>query len=220
MTGLMITMVLGAGLAFAESGLGLGMVVPGESAVVVLAATMRTGPELVLLGVCVAIGASGGDHLGFALGRRYGDALRGTRVVRRLGVGHFDRATSLLHRHGGLAVFFTRLVPVIRTLIPAAAGASGLQYRRFAPASVAGSALWAAAYVGGGSVAGALASMASDTMGRAAWLVLVLLVITVLPLLVRRLVAGLRTRSAPTEVSTIELTVSPRHRRHAYSPHR
>ena len=171
MTGLLITLLLGVGISFAESGLGLGMVFPGETAVVVLAATMQSGPEIVLLGIFVALGASAGDHVGFAIGRRYGDALRGTGVVRRLGVDHYDHATAKLRRHGGLAVFLTRLVPVVRTLTPAAAGASGLSYRRFAPASLAGSAMWAGVYVVGGSVAGAVAAMTSSALGDAAWLV-------------------------------------------------
>ena len=36
MTGLLVTLGLGFCLAFAESGLGLGMLLPGETAVVVL----------------------------------------------------------------------------------------------------------------------------------------------------------------------------------------
>src|SRR5829696_748014 len=115
MTGIAVTLALGFCLAFAESGLGLGIVLPGETAVVVLAATMGTPAEMVMLGVAVMFGATAGDHVGY-----------------------------LLRRRGGLAVFATRLVPVVRTLTPAAAGAAALEYRRFAPASLAGSATWSA----------------------------------------------------------------------------
>ena len=135
MSSIALTLALGLGLAFAESGLGLGMFLPGETAIVVLAATMRSAPEMVALGVVVLIGATLGDHVGYLLGRRYGDSLRETRVVRRLGQQHYDRATELLRRRGGSAVFLTRLVPVVRPVTPAAAGASGVEYRRFAPAS-------------------------------------------------------------------------------------
>ena len=123
MTGIALTLALGLGLAFAESGLGLGILLPGETAIVVLAATMTSGPEMVMLGIAVMVGATCGDHVGYLLGRRYGESLRETKVVRRLGVTHYDRATGLLRRRGGLAVFLTRLVPIIRTLTPAAAGA-------------------------------------------------------------------------------------------------
>ncbi|MET1036834.1 MAG: DedA family protein [Aeromicrobium sp.] len=205
MTGLGLSLGVGFALAFAESGLGLGMVMPGETGVVVLASTMGSTLALIALGAAVAIGASLGDHVGYLLGRRYGDALGETRAVRRLGRHHYDRATDLLRRRGGTAVFMTRLVPVVRTLTPAAAGASGLPYRRFAPASLAGSALWASLYVGGGSVVAGVASLASDALGRASWLVLVLLAVGVVPVVLIRTVVGVRPTSAAPDVASLEL---------------
>ena len=204
MTGALWSLGIGFSLAFAESGLGLGMVMPGETAIVVLASTMASTTGLVLLGVAVAIGASLGDHVGYLIGRRYDDALGETRAVRRLGRQHYDRAMDLLRRRGGTAVFMTRLVPVVRTLTPAAAGASGLPYRRFAPASLAGSALWAVVYVGGGSVVGGVAGLATDVLGRAAWLVLVLLALAVVPVLLIRTVVGVRPTAAAPDVASLE----------------
>ncbi|MFI5427009.1 DedA family protein [Aeromicrobium sp. UC242_57] len=199
MTGVTLTLGLGLALAFAESGLGLGMFVPGETAVVVLAATMDSPWQTVLLGAAVMTGACLGDHVGFLLGRRYGEALRETTLVRRLGQQHYDRATGVLRRRGGAAIFLTRLVPVVRTVTPAVAGASGLAYRRFLPASLAGSALWAAVYVGGGSlVAAVLAST-----GRATWLIVVLVAAVVLPVLVVRAVIGVRPARAAPDVASL-----------------
>jgi membrane-associated protein len=132
--------------------------------------------------------------------------------VRRLGRQHYDRATDLLRRRGGTAVFMTRLVPVVRTLTPAAAGASGLEYRRFAVASLSGSALWATAYVGGGSAVAALASATNDLLGRASWLVLVLLALAVVPIVLVRTVIGVRPAAAAPDVASLELAtgVMPR----------
>ncbi|KQY60312.1 hypothetical protein ASD11_12720 [Aeromicrobium sp. Root495] len=213
-----ITYLLAYGLAFAESGLGLGMVVPGETAVVVLAATTDSTPLLVLLGVAVTLGACSGDHVGYWLGRRYGDALRESALVARVGRRPFDRATDLLSRHGGTAVFLTRLVPVVRTLTPAAAGASGLPYRRFLPASLAGSALWASLYVGGGAAATMLWHAGEDAFGRAAWLVLVAAALAILPVLGLRTRVPMRPELPALDVSSIELGREARHRRAAFSP--
>lgn len=206
MSGLPITFALGFALAFAESGLGLGMVVPGETAVVVLAATMSTTTDMVLLGVVVMIGASMGDHVGYLLGRRYGDRLRETRVVGRLGRRNYDRAAALMQQRGGAAVFLTRLVPIIRTLTPAAAGASDLAYRRFLPASLAGSALWAGVYIGGGSVIGGVSGLVQDSLGRASWLVLVVIVLAVVPVLLIRTATGVRPVVAAPDVEEFEHT--------------
>ncbi|MCW2841526.1 MAG: hypothetical protein JWR55_3009 [Aeromicrobium sp.] len=205
MTGVALSLGIGFALAFAESGLGLGIVMPGETGVVVLASTMGSTGALLLLAVAVTVGASLGDHVGYLLGRRYGEALAETRAVKRLGRGSFDRATDLLRRRGGTAVFMTRLVPVVRTLTPAAAGASGLPYRRFAPASLAGSAMWATLYVGGGSVVATAASFVSDALGRASWLVLVLLALGVVPVVLIRAVVGVRPATAAPDVASLEL---------------
>lgn len=218
MTGTALTVAIGLVLAFAESGLGLGIVLPGETAIVVLAAATRSTTGMMLLGVAVMIGASLGDHVGYAVGRRYGDTLRDTKAVRRLGQQRFDRATEMLRRRGGLAVFLTRLVPIVRTLTPAAAGASGLEYRRFAPASLTGSALWSAAYVGGGSIVAVAASLTTDTLGRASWLVAVLLALACLPVLVIRAVVGVRPVAAAPDVASLERGLGARHRRMAFSP--
>jgi membrane-associated protein len=212
MTDIVWTLALGLCLAFAESGLGLGIVLPGETAVVVLAATLGSTAQMVGLGIAVAVGASLGDHVGYLLGRRYGEALRETRAVTRLGRHRYDRATDLLRRRGGAAVLMTRLVPVVRTLTPAAAGASGLAYRRFAAASVAGSAVWSTAYVGGGSVVAGLVAVTNDWLGRASWLLLVLVALTVVPVVLVRTVVGVRPVVAAPDVASLELAtgVMPR----------
>jgi membrane protein DedA with SNARE-associated domain len=208
---------LALGAAFAESGLGLGAVVPGETFVVVLAATTDGGWAAALLGAVVAVGASLGDHVGYVLGRRHGDRLRRTTAVQRVGVHHLDRATAAMRRHGAAAVVLTRLVPVVRTLTPAAAGASGLPYPRFLAASLTGSALWAGLYVGGGSVAGAAGSAVSDAAGRAAWLSAVAVASLVLPPLVVRLLGGRRPARPAPEVGALERRPAPV-RRSATSP--
>jgi membrane-associated protein len=106
----------------------------------------------------------------------------------------------------------TRLVPVVRTLTPAAAGASGLGYRRFVLASLSGSALWSTVYVGGGSVVAGLAAVTTDVLGRASWLVLVLLVLAVGPALIVRAAIGVRPVRAAPDVASLELAtgVMPR----------
>lgn len=186
MTATVLMLGTGFALAFAESGLGLGMFVPGETVVVVLAASTGSPWQAVLLGLAVMIGACAGDHVGYLIGRRYGDALRDTRIVRRLGQRHYDRATDVLRRRGGAAIFCTRLVPVVRTLTPAVAGASGLEYRRFVTASLAGSALWATVYVGGGSAVRAFGAALATASTPTIWLLVALVLAVAVPLLAHR----------------------------------
>ncbi|MQA12307.1 MAG: DedA family protein [Pseudonocardiaceae bacterium] len=148
------------------------MVFPGEAGVLVLGTTATSPVRFGLLFLVVGLAASIGDHVGYWLGRRYGVRLRETRLVRRLGVRHWDRAMLALHRHGAAAVLLTRMVPVVRTLSPAGAGASRLPYRRFLPASIAAGLLWSGVYVGLGAFAGASARYLERMLGTAGWIVL------------------------------------------------
>lgn len=198
-------LLAGFGIAFGESGLGIGMLLPGETAIVVLAATQPSWQLAAVLGLLVALGACLGDHVGYLLGRRYGTKLRDTRAVRRVGVRHFDRAMDLLRRRGAVAVLGTRLLPVLRTLTPAAAGAAGLRYPAFVAASFAGSCTWAAVYVGGGSLAGALVDAAGGALGRGTWLLLLAVVLLLVPLLAPRV----RAATAAARASHDRRSVAP-----------
>ncbi|UYM06690.1 DedA family protein [Solicola gregarius] len=164
-----VAMAAAYGFAFAESGLGLGMVLPGETAVVAIAATVDGPVATLLVFAAVSFGACSGDHVGYWLGRTQGDRIRRSRAVARVGTEHWDRAMDLLRRHGATAVFLTRMLPLVRTLTPAAAGSSGLAYARFLPASLSGSMLWAAVYVGGGNLAVTTARATYDRIGPATW---------------------------------------------------
>lgn len=199
-------------LAFAESGLGVGSVVPGETAVVILGAASADPARYPAMLLVVALGVTAGDHVGYWLGRSNGERMRETRAVRRLGVRHWDRATAALRRYGAAAVFVTRLVPVVRTLTPAAAGVAGVPYRRFLLASLAGSLLWSAVFVSLGAFAGASASRLEQLLGWGAWVLFGLAAaVAAAVLLVRR-----RTRRTRTEAP--EPTRDPRTETHAEAP--
>ncbi|UPK73434.1 DedA family protein [Nocardioidaceae bacterium SCSIO 66511] len=179
--------------AFAESGLGLGSFLPGESVILALAVGMDEWQQKALLLGAVAVGASTGDHAGYALGRHLGGRLRETRAVRRLGVEHWDRAVGFVRRHGASAVILSRLLPVVRTLVPAIAGVSGLRYRRFLAASLVGSLLWASLWVGAGAAARWAYAALADSLG-SAWIAFGVGVVAVIALLVRRGVTRSRRR--------------------------
>lgn len=147
------TLLFSAAFAAAESGLGIGIAVPGETVVLVLAASMDSVSSLIGLFVTVTLASSAGDHIGYLLGRRYGERLRDLRLLRKIGEERWDRATRAFGRYGAWSVFLTRPLPIVRTLTPAAAGISNVHYRRFLPASLAGAVLWSTLYVVAGAVA-------------------------------------------------------------------
>lgn len=169
------------GLVFsvAESGVGLGLLVPGEPVVLLLAAMLDSVPGALVLFLVVALGGSLGDQLGYLVGRRSGGHLRDSAIVRRLGADGWDRAVEALERRGAQAVFLTRLVPVLRCLTPAAAGVARVPYRSFLAASLLGSLLWSAVYVGVGSLVRATLDTVRQYLGATGWVLLFALVAVV-----------------------------------------
>jgi membrane-associated protein len=173
----LLVAVAGA-LTLAETTLGLGFLVPGEAGLLIAATGVRDTSAFVLMGAVVAGCAAAGDSIGYLLGRRFGSRLRESRLVGRIGPGHWDRAAELLRRHGAWAVFVARFLPVVRTLTPAAAGAARLPYGRFLPASLLGAASWSVLHVAIGAGAGEGARRIEDVLGAATWAVLAMLAVT------------------------------------------
>lgn len=172
--------------AFAESGLGVGMFVPGETAVLILSASIDGIYKLAVLLFVVTLCSSAGDHVGYFLGRHYGGRLRETRPIRRIGQENWDRAQALFHRHGASAVFLTRLLPIVRTLTPATAGVGDVRYRRFLPASLFGAFTWASLYVCAGALAAVSVERLESVLGSFAWALLAVAALAVLVTLRRR----------------------------------
>jgi membrane-associated protein len=141
-------------LVFAECTIGLGFIAPGEVGLLTASTTVDSVSRFLVLWVVVTVAAGIGDSIGYAIGRRFGPALRETKLIQKYGTEGWDKATDILRKRGAWAVFFARFLPVVRTLTPAAAGTSGLPYRKFLPAVVAGAACWSAMHIALGAALG------------------------------------------------------------------
>jgi membrane protein DedA with SNARE-associated domain len=146
-------LILAAAL-LAESVLLVGAFVPTLTMMLSAGALARTGQLHLLLVVAVAAGAViVGDFLSQRAGRLLGARLRTAGIGRRVPATAWRRAEKLMARRGGQAVLVARFVPMMRTLVPYLAGATGLRYRRIAPYSVLAAGLWACAEAGAGYAA-------------------------------------------------------------------
>lgn len=140
--------------AFGESALGVGVVVPGETILLAAAVVLADSPWLVGALGAAWLGAFAADHVGFAVGRRLGPTLRTSRAVRWIGVERWQGAVDVVERRGWWVLIGARLLPGVRTLVSAAAGASSLAYRRFAAMTALATLLWSGLWVLGGAAAG------------------------------------------------------------------
>jgi membrane-associated protein len=140
------TLLAGVGM-FLETSILVGLIVPGDT-VVIVAGTAVDGPlGYWSLLVAVILGSLAGESLGFAIGRYFGPRLRASRLGNRIGGGQWARAERYLARRGGPAVFLSRFLPVLHALIPLTVGMSPMRYRRFLAWTAPACILWAFAYV-------------------------------------------------------------------------
>jgi membrane-associated protein len=142
------TYALVGGLAFLETGAFVGLVAPGETAVVlggVVAA--RGGVDLAPMLLIVWMSAAAGDFASFVLGRKLGRRFLVARGP-RLGITaeRLTRVDSFFDRHGPKAILVGRFIGIIRAVAPFLAGASGMRLRAFLPWSLLGTLAWATAF--------------------------------------------------------------------------
>jgi membrane-associated protein len=146
------TLLAGLGILLETSVL-IGLVVPGDT-IVLVASTGVDGPiEYFALVAAVITGALIGESIGFALGRWFGPHIQHSRLGRRLGEENWHRAQRYLDRRGGPAVFISRFLPVLHSLIPLTVGMSTMTYRRFIAWTLPACVIWTFAYVSVGSAA-------------------------------------------------------------------
>ncbi|WP_350346839.1 DedA family protein [Agromyces sp. G08B096] len=139
------TLLAGLGIMLETSVL-IGLVVPGDT-IVLVASTAIDGPvEYFALVLTVITGALIGESIGFALGRWFGPRIMHSRLGRRIGEEHWHRAQRYLDRRGGPAVFISRFLPVLHSLVPLVVGMSTMSYRRFLAWTAPASVIWAFAY--------------------------------------------------------------------------
>jgi membrane-associated protein len=142
------TYALVGGLAFLETGAFVGLIAPGETAIVlggVVAAHGEISLPTVLLIAWVA--AALGDLASFALGARLGRRFIHTHGPRvGMTAPRVERVERFYARHGAKAILVGRFVGIIRAVSPFLAGSSGLRFRAFLPWSLLGTAVWASAF--------------------------------------------------------------------------
>lgn len=175
------TYLLVGAFAFAETGAFVGLVVPGETVMLLGGAVAGQGAISIYLLIAIAwFSAWAGDTTSFFLGRRLGREF----VMRngpRFGISHerFEKVEDYFSRHGGKTIFIGRFISLVRAFAPFIAGSSGMRYRAFVPYSILGTGLWASAHILIGYFFSRSIDTAAKYAGRGAFLLGTLIVVVV-----------------------------------------
>jgi membrane-associated protein len=142
---------------FCETGLVVTPILPGDSllfATGALAAVDTSGTlNAPILCVSLAIAAVLGNTVNYSVGRYIGPAAF-TGRYRLLKVEYLRRTEEFFVRYGGMAIFLSRFMPIIRTFMPFVAGIGRMPYARFQGFNLLGGFLWVPLFIYGGVLFG------------------------------------------------------------------
>ncbi|MCO5316539.1 MAG: bifunctional DedA family/phosphatase PAP2 family protein [Solirubrobacterales bacterium] len=134
------TYLLVALLSFLETGAFVGLVVPGETALLVAGAIAGQGVINLYLLIAIAwLCAVLGDTTSFWLGHRLGRDFilkHGSRIL--ITRERYEKVEEYFEDHGGKTVLVGRFIGLIRALSPFVAGSSGMKFPDFLPFSILG----------------------------------------------------------------------------------
>ena len=134
--------LLGA-IVFAETGLLVGFVLPGDSLLFTIGVVCGAGRlDMTVMIVLLICSCMIGDWSGYLLGRRTGP------IIFRRPDSHFfkqeylQRTHAFYEKHGGKTIVYAKFVPIIRTFAPFVAGVGKMQYSKFASFDIFGAIGW------------------------------------------------------------------------------
>ncbi len=132
-------------IVFAETGLLVGFLLPGDSLMFTVGVVAGAGKlDLLWINVVLMAAAIIGDGVGYALGKRTGAAIfrrPDSRLFRKV---YLERTQAFYEKHGGKTIIYARFIPIVRTFAPFMAGVAGMKYSRFLSFNVFGGIGWVA----------------------------------------------------------------------------
>lgn len=132
-----------SGIVFAETGLLVGFVLPGDSLLFTIGVVAGAGElNLVVIVLLLVCASMLGDWSGYLLGRRAGPAIFNRPDSRLFKQEHLQRTKAFYEKHGGKTIVYAKFVPIIRTFAPFVAGVANMRYLRFLSFDIFGGIGW------------------------------------------------------------------------------
>lgn len=144
------------GIVFAETGLVVAPILPGDSLLFAAGTLCATGVLSTPVAFVLLIAAAfTGNTVNYTIGRAIGPRVfraadaSGWRH-RLLNRAHLERGHAFFEAYGGKAIILGRFVPIVRTFVPFVAGASAMPSPVFLIYNFTGAAAWVCLCLGAG----------------------------------------------------------------------
>jgi len=176
------------GIVFAETGLVVTPLLPGDSLLFATGALAALGK--LNIGALLAlyfIAATLGDAVNYSIGKYIGRRAVESGIVNGR---YIQKTEELYNKYGGKTIVLARFVPIVRTFAPFVAGIGSMAYHTFALYNVLGALLWTGLCVGAGYLFGNIPIVHQNF----SLVVLGIIVVSVLPV-VYEYISMTRTRS-------------------------
>jgi len=132
-----------AGVVFAETGLLVGLFLPGDSLLFTIGVVAGAGDlDIVRILLVLVIASIAGDQSGYYLGHRTGPRIFSRPDSRIFKQEYVARTQAFYAKHGGKTLIYAKFVPILRTFAPFMAGVGRMPYARFLSFNVFGGLGW------------------------------------------------------------------------------
>jgi membrane-associated protein len=172
-------------IVLAETGLLLGFFLPGDTllfAAGIASATGKISTPFVWFLVLTPIAAIAGNLIGYAIGWYAGPKVFDRSDSSLLRPENIERTHRFMEKWGGRSVIIGRFVPIVRTVVPVAAGVGRMNFGKFALYSVIGGVLWADLVLILGERLGHI-HFVQENKGKIDYLIVAVIILSLLPTL-------------------------------------
>ena len=185
-----------AGIVFAETGLLVGLFLPGDSLLFTVGVVAGAG-QLNIVEICALLTCASvlGDQSGYFLGYRTGPRIFSRPDSLVFKQAYVTRTQAFFARHGGKTLISAKFVPIIRTFAPFMAGVGRMYYPRFFAFNIFGGIGWVLSMTLAGYYLGGIPLIRRNFEK----VVVGIVVVSVLPLVIQFLKSRRSPAPAPVE---------------------
>jgi membrane-associated protein len=184
-------------IVFAETGMLLGLFLPGDSLLVAagVVAAQQTSDgghvlNIVLLNVCLVTAAILGNQTGYWLGSKTGPSIFSRPDSRVFKKRYAVEAHEFYLQHGGKAIVMACFIPILRTFVPFIAGVAEMPYSRFVGFNILGATVWVTLMLWSGYLLGPYVGKQLH------YFILLVVFVSFLPLIIGGMKRWMKTRTA------------------------
>ena len=171
-------------VVFAESGLLIGFVLPGDSLLFTSGYMVQQNIlhiDIHVFAILVFIAAVLGDSVGYSFGHKVGRKLFEKENSRFFKKKYLEQTEKFYDKHGSVTIVLARFAPIVRTFAPIVAGAGKMHYKTFLIFNLIGGFLWSSLFIYLGFYAGEFLTKAGINIEVAA---LIIIFLSVSPMII------------------------------------